>query len=52
MAESFGENDLEKGPELKYQNYKVEKIIYSKPVISKFMIYLRLHSWPVAAPAS
>lgn len=33
MAESFGENNLEKGPERNYQNYKAEKIIYSKPFI-------------------
>lgn len=31
MAESFGENSLEKGPEFNYQNYEAAKIIYSEP---------------------
>lgn len=43
MAESFGENYLEKGLALNYQNYKTEKIIYSKPFILGFMTCPRLH---------
>lgn len=52
MAESFEENNLEKGPEFNYENYKAEKIIYSTPFILGFMISLKFHSWPVAAPGS
>lgn len=42
MAESFGENSLEKGPEFNYQNYEAAKLSILNPVLG-FMICTRLH---------